>query len=490
MEWMMTEEQKSGPQRPKQSGQSGPSGAKGARRNYFKTSLSGIEDRELPVVAVIGQPNVGKSTLFNRLTRSRRAIIDPTPGMTRDRLYGTITRDNGSFRLVDTGGIEERSDLIAEMIKNQTHQAIEEAEVIVFLVDGRAGLSAADTEIGQALRMVSKPIILFVNKMEGRAPEDIDTDFFRFGFNEMLTGTAAHGEGIDNLLEAIDRHLEGKWRKPRQSAEERPVRLAIIGRPNAGKSSLVNKMLNEERVMVSDIAGTTRDPIDSYLNYKKKTFCLVDTAGIRKRGRIQGSQESLSVLMAKRQVEDADVIALLIDASAPEAAQDAAIAGIANKAFKPVIVVVNKWDLVEDKETNTVKRFEERIRRRLKFLETSPFVFISALTGQRVTRILDLATELHERASRRVTTGVLNRFVEDVKTKYRVPRAKGRHLKIFYMTQVESSPPTFVAVVNTKEELHFTQERFLINRIRDAFELEGVPIRLIAKPRSAKERED
>ena len=460
--------------------------SKSGRRPYYKATLSNIEDRELPVVAVVGQPNVGKSTMFNRLTRSRRAIIDPTPGMTRDRLYGTIHRDLGSFRLVDTGGIEERSDLIAEMIKNQTHMAIQEAEVIVFMVDGRAGLSVADDEIGQALRMLGKPVIFFVNKMEGRAPQDIDADFYKFGFGTMLTGSAAHGEGMENLMLAVEQHLEGKWRDPKKSTEQPPIRLAIIGRPNAGKSSLVNKMLNEERVMVSDIAGTTRDPIDSYLNYQKQPFCLVDTAGIRKRGKIKGSQESLSVLMATRQVENADVIALMIDASNSEAAQDAAIAGIANKAFKPIIVIVNKWDLVEDKETNTPKKFEERIRRRLKFLETSPFLFVSAKTGQRVTRILDLAVDLHERASKRVTTGVLNRFVEDMAKNYRVPRAKGRHFKVFFMTQVEVSPPTFVAVVNTSQALHFTQERFLLNRIREAFELEGVPIKLITKPRSGR----
>lgn len=460
------------------------------RKPYYKATLSGIEDRELPVVAVVGQPNVGKSTIFNRLTRSRRAIIDPTPGMTRDRLYGTIHRDMGSFRLVDTGGIEERSDLIAEMIKNQTHYAIQEAEVIVFMVDGRAGLSVADEEIGQALRLQSKPVILFVNKMEGRGPDQIDSEFYKFGFDIMLTGSAAHGEGMEYLMEAVEQKLEGKWRDPKKSVEQRPVRLAIIGRPNAGKSSIVNKMLNEERVMVSDIAGTTRDPIDSYLNYQKQPFCLVDTAGIRKRGKIKGSQESLSVLMATRQVESADVIALLIDASDPEAAQDAAIAGIANKAFKPIVVVVNKWDLVEDKETNTTKKFEERIRRRLKFLETAPFVFVSALSGQRVTRVLDLALELDERANKRVTTGVLNRFVEDMKQNYRVPRAKGRHFKVFYMTQVEVAPPTFVAVVNTNQPLHFTQERFLINRIREAFELEGVPIKLIIKPRSGRNNEN
>ncbi|CAM2005929.1 ribosome biogenesis GTPase Der [Acanthopleuribacter pedis] len=456
------------------------------RKPYYKATLSSIEDRELPVVAVVGQPNVGKSTIFNRLTRSRRAIIDATPGMTRDRLYGTIHRDMGSFRLVDTGGIEERSDLIAEMIKGQTHHAILEAEVIVFMVDGRAGLTVPDEEIGQALRMQSKPVILFLNKMEGRSPEQIDPEFYKFGFDILVTGSAAHGEGMENLMIAVENKLEGKWRDPKKAVASPPIRLAIIGRPNAGKSSIVNKMLNEERVMVSDIAGTTRDPIDSYLNYNKQTFCLVDTAGIRKRGKIKGSQESLSVLMATRQVENADVIALLVDASDPEAAQDAAIAGIANKAYKPIIVVVNKWDLVEDKETNTAKKFEERIRRRLKFLETAPFVFVSALTGQRVTRVLDLAVELHERASQRVTTGVLNRFVEDIAKNHRVPRAKGRHFKVFYMTQVEVSPPTFVAVVNTNQPLHFTQERFLVNRIREAFELDGVPIKLVIKPRSGR----
>jgi GTP-binding protein len=241
-------------------------------------------------------------------------------------------------------------------------------------------------------------------------------------------------------------------------------------------------MLDEERVMVSDIAGTTRDPIDSFLTYKDQDYCLVDTAGIRKRGRISGSQESLSVMMARRQVEHADVIALLIDATDPDTAQDAAIGGIADKAYKPVIVVVNKWDLIEEKHTHSVREFEEKIRRRMKFLESSPFVFVSAMTGQRVSRVLDLAAELYDRASKRVTTGVLNRFVQSLANAKRMPSHHGRLLKVFYITQVDTRPPTFVAVVNTRE-LHFNQERFLVNRIREAFELDGIPIKLICKPR-------
>ena len=460
-----------------------------SKKGYYKTSLSDIADRHLPIVALVGRPNVGKSTLFNRLTRSRRAIVDPTPGMTRDRLYGTIDRDLGSYRLVDTGGIETRTDRIAAMIRDQTDRAISEAEVLVFMIDGRESMNAADEEIAAALRQLGKPVIAFINKLDGGEQQSFDTGIYQYGFKSTLLGSAEHARGLDDLMEEIDGFLEEKWRMPRKPEEEPSLHLAIIGRPNVGKSSITNKLLNEERVMVSDIPGTTRDPIDSYLYYNKKSFCLVDTAGIRKRGRISGSQESLSVMMATRQVENADVIALLVDATDPDTSQDAAIAGIADKAYKPIIVVVNKWDLIEDKTTKSTKQFEDKFRRRLKFLETAPFVFVSALTGQRVTRVLDLAVTLHERASQRVTTGVLNRFVDDMKHNYRIPSYKGRTFKIYYMTQVETMPPTFVAVVNTSQPLHFNQERFLVNRVREAFGFEGVPIKLILRPRSRKEME-
>jgi len=460
-----------------------------ASKDYFKTSLTGIGDRDLPVVALVGRPNVGKSTLFNRITRSRRAIVDPTPGMTRDRLYGSIERDNGSFRLVDTGGLETRSDRIALMIRDQTDQAIKEAAVLIFMIDGKEPLTSADEEIGLALRQLGKPVIVFVNKLDGGDTQGFDTAVYGMGFEHNILGSAEHARGVQLLLEELDSQLEGHWRTPKKEQEEAPVRLAIIGRPNVGKSSIVNRLLRQDRVMVSNIPGTTRDPIDSYLNFGTKTFCLVDTAGIRKRGKIEGSQESLSVMMARRQVENADVIALLIDATDYDTSQDAAIAGIADKAFKPIIVVVNKWDLIEEKKTQTVSDFEDRIRRRMKFLETAPFVFVSAKTGQRATRILDMAIDLKERASQRITTGVVNRFVSDMSKNHRVPSYKGRPFKIFYMTQVEVGPPTFVVVVNTKEPLHFNQERFLINRVREAFDFEGVPIKLIIRPRTSKDRD-
>ncbi len=460
------------------------------RKDYVKTALTAPEDRDLPIVALVGRPNVGKSTLFNRLTRSRRAIVDPTPGMTRDRMYGTIDGDQGRFRLADTGGIEDSPDRIVAMIRGQTDRAIREAVAVVFLIDGREGVTIADEEIGRALRQSGKPVILFVNKLDLGEERGYDTAVYSLGFETVLFGSAEHGRGQQDLLEAIERLLEGKWRLPKQAPEDAPIRLAIVGRPNAGKSSIVNKTLNEERVMVSEIPGTTRDPIDSYLKYAKRTFCLVDTAGIRRRGRIQGSQESLSVMMAERQVRDADVIALLIDASDPIASQDAAIASIAHKAFKPIVVVVNKWDLVEDKQTHTARQFEDKIRRRLKFLETAPFVFVSALTGQRVTRVLDLAIDLRDRAARRVTTGVLNRFVADMAKNNRLPSRKGRLLKIYYITQIGESPPTFVLMVNTNEPLHFSQQRFLANRIRETFDLDGVPVRLIFKPRSGRHKDE
>jgi len=459
------------------------------KKDYIKTSLTEIGDRNLPVVALVGRPNVGKSTLFNRLTRSRRAIVDATPGMTRDRLYGTIHRELGSFRLADTGGIEDSTDRIVRMIRDQSERAVRDAAVIVFLIDGRQGLIPGDNEIAGVLRATGKPVLLFVNKLDEGEDQLFDTAVYGLGFDNVLFGSAEHGLGIDTLLEALDAAMDGKWHTPGKSPEEPPVRLAVIGRPNVGKSSFVNKLLAEERVMVSDIAGTTRDPIDSYLTYKKQTFCLVDTAGIRRRGRIEGSQESLSVMMANRQVRDADVVVVLIDADDAGAAQDSAIAGIAVEAFKPVIVAVNKWDLIANKQTNTARDFEDKIRRRLKFLETAPFLFISALTGQRVARVLDIALDLHKRGQQRVSTGVLNRFVEAMQHNYRMPSPKGKKLKIYYMTQVETSPPTFVVVTNRQEPLHFSQERFIVNRIREAFSLEGLPIRLLHRPKNRKKED-
>ena len=445
--------------------------------------LSQSGDGKLPLVALVGRPNVGKSTLFNRLTGSRRAIIDPNPGMTRDRLYGTVVDDQGSFRIVDTGGLDV-GDQIQSLITDQTRQAIAAADLVVFMLDGREGLLSGDREIAEELRKSSKRIIVFINKLDGGNEMKYDTEVYSLGFQSILRGSAEHRLDIDTLYDAIFKELGDRSGLEVAPDQEKGLRLAIIGRPNAGKSSIVNFLLREERVMVSDIAGTTRDPIDSYLTYKDQLFCIVDTAGIRKRGKIEGSQEHLSVMMAKRQVAYADVICVILDASEPEAAQDAAIAGIAADAYRPTIIIVNKWDLVPDKETATTLVFEDRIRRRLKFLEKAPFIFVSAKTGQRVAKILDIAMDLNERSRRRVPTAVLNRFVEDMKSNHRLPSYKGYLIKIYYMTQVDTNPPTFMASVNTTKPLHFSQERFLLNRIREQFDLDGIPIKLICKPRS------
>ncbi len=460
-----------------------------ARPEHYKTILSEFEDRDLPVVALVGRPNVGKSTLFNRLTRSRRAIIDPKPGMTRDRLYGSVDGPEGRFRLVDTGGIESDPDRIASMIKDQTDSAIREAKLVVFMTDGRAGLLASDEAIAAALRSLAKPIIIFVNKVDGGEDHIVDTDVFGLGFDDVMFGSAEHNLGIEALLDKLGSKLAGNWRAPRAIKEEPVRKLAIIGRPNAGKSSIVNQLLGEDRVMVSEIAGTTRDPIDSFLRYQNETYCLIDTAGIRRKGRIEGSQESLSVMMASRQVSQADVIVVVVDATEPVASQDAAIAGIANDAYKPVIIAVNKWDLVDEKDSDTPRLYEDRIRRKLKFLEKTPFVFISAKTGQRVTRLLDMSKEIQERALTRVTTGVLNRFVTELDTTKSIPPYKGKRIKVYYMAQVAVNPPTFVATTNAHKGLHFSQQRYFLNRIRDQFDLHGVPIRLVLKPKSKKQKD-
>ncbi|MCB1043852.1 MAG: ribosome biogenesis GTPase Der [Acidobacteria bacterium] len=450
-----------------------------ARSESQKTVLSEFEDRHLPVVALVGRPNVGKSTMFNRMTRSRRAIVDAKPGMTRDRLYGSVELDSGRFRLVDTGGIEIDPDRIAQMIRGQTESAIVEAAVVVFMTDGREGLLPSDRSIADALRSLGKPVVVFVNKIDRDEGQMTDTDVYGLGFETVVFGSAEHNLNISTLEEWIADQLQGQLGTKAESGTE-VLRLAIIGRPNAGKSSIVNRLLGEERVLVSDVAGTTRDPIDSFLTYQNRSYCLVDTAGIRRRGKIEGSPEQLSVMMASRQVEQADVIVVVIDASEPVASQDAAIAGIANGAYRPVIIAVNKWDLVPNKETNTAKDFEDRIRRKLKFLERTPFVFISAQTGQRVTKLLELAHAISERSRTRVTTGVLNRFVGELDTQKSIPPYKGKRVKIYYMTQVDVNPPTFIATANVRS-LHFSQERFLLNRIRDAFNLHGIPIRLVLR---------
>jgi GTP-binding protein len=449
----------------------------------FHELLSQAGDKKLPLVALVGRPNVGKSTLFNRLTGSRRAIIDPNPGMTRDRLYGTIRDERGAFLLVDTGGLDT-GGFMENMISDQTRQAIGAADVVVFMLDGREGILAGDEEIALELRKMNKSVIVFFNKLDGGSDMKYDTQVYALGFETILRGSAEHRLQIEELQDVLFRELGDRSTGKGELVDEKPLRLAIIGRPNAGKSSIVNRLLKEDRVMVSDIAGTTRDPIDSYLTYQKRLFCIVDTAGIRKRGKIEGSQEHLSVMMAKRQVQFADVICVIIDASEPEAVQDAAIAGIATDAFRPTIILVNKWDLVANKESNTPLLFEDRIRRRLKFLDKVPFIFASAKTGQRVSKILDTAITLRTKADKRIPTSVLNRFVEDMKSNYRIPAHKGYLFKIFYMTQVDTNPPTFVAVINSRKPLYFSQERFITNRIREAFDLHGIPIRLITKSRA------
>lgn len=484
----------------------GPGGTNMSR--HAKTVLRSPGDQKLPLVALVGRPNVGKSTLFNRLTHSRRALVDPHPGMTRDRLYARVDLGEHRFRLVDTGGLDEDPDLMVRMIRQQTEAAIREADLLVLVLDGREGLLPADENIAAALRTTGRPLVGFINKVDGGEDQTPDAEFHRLGFDAILAGSAEHNLGIFDLENAMLSRLGTRCHPPAlpeaptQSAEgsddsadpgsppppAAPLKLAIIGKPNVGKSSLVNRLLGEERMMVSPIAGTTRDSIDSFLRSHGRDFCLIDTAGIRRKGRIEGSQEHLSVMMAQRQVEQADVIVMLMDATDPGTQQDAAIAGIAAAAWKPIILAVNKWDLIPDKETQTPARFEERIRRKFKFLEGCPFLFLSAETGQRVSRILELASQLHRRASRRVATSEVNQFLQDLRDRQAIPVSGGRAIKIFYMTQVDVCPPTFMAVINRKPPLHFSQERFLINRVRERFDLEGIPVRILFRERSRKER--
>jgi GTP-binding protein len=448
-------------------------------------TLSRQTIQTLPLVAIVGRPNVGKSTLFNRFTQSRRAIIDPNPGMTRDRLYSVVETEGRPFRLVDTGGVDQGGALEAA-ISHQSALAMEQADVILFMLNGREGLLPGDLEIAQMLRRLNKPTVVFINKLDGGKEMPFDTDLFTLGLQPILTGSAKQKDGLAKLLEVVQSLL------PEAPALEEPpesddpdglLRLAIIGRPNVGKSSLVNRLLQEDRVMVSPMAGTTRDPIDTYLSFEEEPYCLVDTAGIRKAGRIEGSQEHISVLMAKKQVAQADIIAVVIDATEAEAVQDAAIAGIAADSYKPIIVVVNKWDAIVEKHTHSTLEFQDRISRRLKFLSGAPFIFVSALSGQRVYGILKHARTLWRKQRNRLTTAALNRFAHALSDDKQLPSYRKRRLKIYYITQVDQSPLTFVIACNAIGPPHFSQSRFLTNRLREAFELDGIPFKLIFKGR-------
>ncbi|MCL2367573.1 MAG: ribosome biogenesis GTPase Der [Oscillospiraceae bacterium] len=432
-----------------------------------------------PLVAIVGRPNVGKSQLFNRLVGKRLSIVEDTPGVTRDRLYAECDWNGREFDLVDTGGIEPTADSeILLFMREQAEIAIATADVIVLVTDIHAGVTAADAEVAQMLLRSRKPVLLTVNKMDH--PGDPPPEFYEFyslGLGDPIPLSAVHGHGTGDLLDACVALF------PPPEAEEEPddtVKVAIIGKPNVGKSSLVNLILGEKRVIVSEVAGTTRDAVDSFLENEHGKYVFIDTAGLRKRAKVNDRIEKFSVLRAKMAIERANVCLIMIDARDGVTEQDTKVAGLAHEAGKASVVLVNKWDLVA-KETGTMEQMRKRILSDLGFMSYVPILFISALTGQRVDRIFELINYVYEQSCMRISTGNLNNILADATMRVQPPTDKGRRLKIYYMTQTGVCPPNFVVFANSRELFHFSYQRYLENQIRAVFGLEGTPIRMIIR---------
>lgn len=432
------------------------------------------------VAAIVGRPNVGKSTLFNKIAGSRISIVEDTPGVTRDRIYYETEWNGKPIVLIDTGGIEPKTDdLILEKMKTQAQIAIETADVIVFMCDVHAGVTAADRDIAVMLIKSGKPVILCVNKIDsvGALPMEY-YEFYELGFDgDPIALSSVHGTGTGDLL---DRILELSPADDAPQEEDDSIKVAVIGKPNAGKSSLVNRILGEDRMIVSDIAGTTRDAIDSFVENEYGKFTFIDTAGIRRQSRIFDKIEKYSVLRAHSAVERADVCLILIDAEEGITEQDEKIAGIAHEAGKASIIVVNKWDLVE-KDNSSVKVFTDKIRTALAYMPYAPILFISAKTGQRIPKLFEHIRYVNEQASLRISTGMLNDVLSDAITRVQPPTDKGRRLKIYYMTESGVKPPTFVIFCNDAELFHFSYQRYLENKIREVFGFSGTPIRFVIR---------
>ncbi|MDR2357622.1 MAG: ribosome biogenesis GTPase Der [Oscillospiraceae bacterium] len=436
-----------------------------------------------PLIAIVGRPNVGKSMLFNKIAGRRLAIVEDTPGVTRDRLYAVSDWNGREFALVDTGGIEpETDDRMTPFIREQAMLAIDFADVVVFVTDIKTGVTAADLDIAGLLLRSGKPVVPVVNKMDSTGPENPDIyEFYSLGLGDPIAVSAAHGHGTGDLLDACVR----RFPPPGEAAsEDGAVRVAVIGKPNVGKSSLVNALLGERRVIVSDIAGTTRDAVDTDFENDTGRYVFVDTAGIRRKSRVDSRLEYFSVLRAQMAVERADVCLVITDASEGVTEQDAKVAGLAHEAGKASVIVANKWDLVE-KDGRTMDAARGVIRRELGFMAYAPVLFISALTGQRVGRLFELINYVNSRALTRVSTGMLNDVLSDAVARMQPPSDRGRRLKIYYMTQTGVRPPTFVCFCNDSELFHFSYRRYIENRIRTVFGLEGTPVRLIVRQKGS-----
>lgn len=432
-----------------------------------------------PVVAIVGRPNVGKSTIFNRIVGERISIVEDIPGVTRDRIYSSAEWLTHDFNLIDTGGIDIGDEPFLEQIRQQAEIAIDEADVIIFITNGREGVTAADEEVAKILYKTKKPVVLAVNKVDNPEMRDQVYDFYSLGFGEPIPISGSHGLGLGDLLDEAAKHFPKT--KDKDYGDD-VIKFSLIGRPNVGKSSLVNAMLGEERVIVSDIAGTTRDAIDSDVTVNGQRYIIIDTAGMRKKGKVYETTEKYSVLRALRAIERSDVVLVVINAEEGIIEQDKKIAGYAHEAGRAVVIVVNKWDAVE-KDERTMKEFEQKIREHFLFLDYAPIVFLSAKTKKRIHTLIPMINMASENHSKRVPTTVINDVIMDAVAMNPTPTDKGRRLKIYYMTQVSVKPPTFIVFVNEPELLHFSYERFLENRLRDAFGFEGTPIKIFPRER-------
>ena len=440
-----------------------------------------------PIVAIIGKPNVGKSTFFNYLAGSRISIVQDTPGVTRDRIYAETNWRGRDFTLIDTGGIEpESDDIILSQMREQANLAINMADVIIFLTDIRQGVTSADKEIALMLKKSGKPIVLVCNKADNfeKDKEEI-YEFYNLGIGEPYPISAANALGIGDVLDKI---YESFPEKAENEEEQDAIKVAVIGKPNVGKSSLINKILGENRLIVSNIAGTTRDAIDTPIKNEKGKYILIDTAGVRRKSKVKESIEKFSIMRTLLAIERADVCLMILDALEGVTEQDAKIAGEAHEAGKGVIIVVNKWDEYE-KETGTLEKYKKDIYSKLSYLSYAPIIFISAKTGQRVHKLFDLINHVNEQNSMRISTSVLNQVINEAIAIVQPPTDKGKRLKIFYGTQVSTKPPTFVIFVNNKELFHFSYERYIVNQIRKEFGLEGTPVRIIVREKNQKEAE-
>ncbi len=449
------------------------------RMRYMEERMAKKKTR--PIVAVVGRPNVGKSTLFNVLAGEKISIVKDTPGITRDRIYADCTWLNYEFTLIDTGGIEPDSrDIILSQMREQAQMAIDMADVILFMVDVKQGLTDADGKVADMLRRAHKPVLLVVNKVDKYAKDMADVyEFYNLGIGDPYPISSVNRTGIGDLLDAVSEHFP----EPGETEEEDDkIRVAIVGKPNVGKSSIINRLIGENRVIVSDIAGTTRDAIDTEIKHNGTPYVFIDTAGLRRKNKIKEELERFMILRTVAAVERADITVLVIDGTEGVTEQDAKIAGIAHDRGKAVIIAVNKWDLVE-KDNSTVNKFTQKVRSVLSFLPYAEIIFISAVSGQRLPKLYDMIDAVHANQSMRIQTGVLNEIISEATVMQQPPSDKGKMLRIFYGTQIGVKPPTFVLFVNDKELFHFSYQRYIENQIRQAFGFKGTPLKFIIRER-------